>query len=186
MLYGIILAGGYSSRMKTNKALLAVDNKPLILFAIDSMRQVVDQVVVVTGRYHDEINELLKNEKNVKVVYNPDYEKGMFTSVLAGVKHVKDDLFVSPVDCPFVKKETFEALLSGSKEVRFPRYQGQDGHPLFISKSLINELLNTSLQSNLREFRNSHDYEAIEVNDKNVLIDIDTMSDYQNVIEERR
>lgn len=186
MLYGIILAGGYSSRMNTNKALLSVNDKPLVFFAVESMLQVVDQVIVVTGRYHDEINELLKNEKNVEVVYNPNYEKGMFSSVLEGVRHINDNFFISPVDCPFVKLETYQALLKGSKEMRFPRYQGQDGHPLFISKSLIKELLSSSLESNLREFRNSHDYEGIEVNDKNVLIDIDTMSDYLNIKEERR
>lgn len=186
MLYGIILAGGYSSRMKTNKALLLVKDKPLILYAIESMRPFVDKIIVVSGRYHQEINETLSNQKGVEVVYNPDYEKGMFSSVLAGVKHVDDDFFISPVDCPFVEKATFVALLGGSKDIRFPRYKGKDGHPLFIKKNLIKELLNTPVESNLKEFRNSHDYEVIEVNDKNILVDIDTMSDYQNIILERR
>ena len=135
MAQGIILAGGFSLRAKTNKMLLNIDNKPLIIHTIEGMRPHVNKIIVVTGCYDQEIRELLKNE-NVTICYNKDYERGMFSSVLTGVKAVTDDFFIIPGDIPFVKKETYQALLNGTKKVRYPVYKGKQGHPLFIQKTL--------------------------------------------------
>ena len=185
MSQGIILAGGFSLRAKTNKMLLNIDNKPLIIHTIEGMRPHVNKIVVVTGRYDQEIRELLKNE-NVTICFNKDYEKGMFSSVLTGVKAVSDDFFIIPGDIPFVKKETYQALLNVTKKVRYPVYKEKQGHPLFIQKELINELLKEPIDSNLKAFRDRQDKEEIEVNDENILKDIDTMEQYNNVMEERK
>ena len=185
MAQGIILAGGFSLRANTNKMLLHIDNKPLIIHTIESMRPFVNKIIVVTGRYDQEIKELLKNE-NVTICYNKDYEKGMFSSVLTGVKAVDDDFFIIPGDIPFVKKETYQTLLSGTKEVRYPVYKGKQGHPLFIKKTLIDELLKEPIESNLKVFRDRQDKEEIEVDDENILKDIDTIEQYNNIVEERK
>ena len=70
MVTGIILAGGHSSRAKTNKLLLLVDSKPLISHTIDSLKSHVDKLVVVTGRYDKELRPYLND---VIVAYNKDY-----------------------------------------------------------------------------------------------------------------
>ena len=59
MADGIILAAGYSSRAKTNKMLLIFKNKSLISHAIDGMMPFVSHVFVITGHYHQEIEEAL-------------------------------------------------------------------------------------------------------------------------------
>jgi molybdenum cofactor cytidylyltransferase len=101
------------------------------------MRPFVSHVYVVTGRYHDELTAALAEEPDVTLIYNPDYEAGMFTSVLKGVSAVNEDFFLLPGDCPFVKKETYRALLNAKGLIRVPTYEGRSGHPIYISRSLI-------------------------------------------------
>ena len=178
MADGIILAAGYSSRAKTNKMLLLFKNKALIYHSINGMMPFVSHIFVVTGHYHQEIKDALKGLKNVTCIKNKNYEQGMFSSIQTGAKIVTSDFFVLPGDCPFVNPSTYKKLLDATKEIRVPSYLGRKGHPLFIQKHLINELIDEPATSNLRDFRNQHDLEIIETNDPNVLKDIDTIEDY--------
>ena len=100
MIDGIILAGGKSTRMKTNKMLLDFNGHPIIWHTLKSISPYVDRVIIVTGCYDKEIREALKNE-DVYFIYNKGYEKGMFSSVLTGVKETRGDFFIIPGDCPF-------------------------------------------------------------------------------------
>ena len=185
MVQGIILAGGFSSRAISNKMLFDFDGKPLIWHAINGMRPFVDRIIVVTGRYDQEIKSALRDEKDIVYAYNKDYSKGMFSSVKTGVTFADGDFFILPGDCPFVSRETYELILKGTKPVRFPRCGEKDGHPLFIKASLKESLLNEPDDSNLKAFRNRQDYEVIMIDDPNVSIDIDTQEDYQSVLKER-
>lgn len=176
----IILAGGKSTRMKTNKMLLDFKGHPILWHTIKSVEPFVNKVIVVTGRYDKEIREALKDEK-VSFVYNKDYEKGMFSSVLTGVKETRDDFFVLPGDCPFIKGETFEKILNGKSDIRVPRYQNEDGHPLYISKKYKQELLSSPLDFNLKMFRDSKNYEIINVGDQNIVVNLNEYLDYLNI-----
>lgn len=182
---GIILAGGKSTRMGTNKLLLPYEGKPFLLHAIEGMKPFVDKIIVVTGRYDKEIREALKNI-DVEIVTNLDYELGMFSSVKTGVKRVGSDFFLLPGDCPFVKKETYIALLNGHEKIRIPKYRDKEGHPIFISYEYKDEILSFPLDSNLKEFRNSKKYEIINVEDSNIVLNLNTVLDVNKFTAERR
>ncbi len=182
MVDGIILAGGYSSRTKQNKMTLKLDGKELILHTISRMKSVCDRIICVTGHYHDEIKKLLENDESVTIVKNANYENGMFSSVLTGVGHVDNSFFIIPGDCPFVEPSTYEKILKGNKKIRVPSYMRHLGHPVYIDIGLKKELLEGKY-ANLKEFRNAHDFEYIDVDDKNILIDIDTLKDYKTLEE---
>lgn len=178
MTQGIILAGGLSSRAHLNKLMLEINNKPLICYAVDGMRPFVDEIIVVTGKYHDEFSRVLRD---VKIVKNEDYEKGMFSSVLTGVRNVNSDFFILPGDIPFVSKETYESLLNGQKSIRVPLFKGKTGHPVFFRKEHIKELLECSVDSNLREYMSKQEVEKINTNDEFCLLDIDTIEDFNEI-----
>ena len=182
-MLGIILAGGYSSRAKLNKLLLEVDGQPLICRTIQTMRPFVDRVVVVTGRYHKELQPVLTKE-GVTVAYNSQYEKGMFSSVLTGLNQVTDeDIFLIPGDIPNVSKKTYEKLLSTRGDVRVPTYKGKDGHPLFLANYLVKEARKEAIDSNMRQFLNKHEdvKVRVEVDDPFVCVDVDTLENYQSL-----
>lgn len=184
MAQGIILAAGHSSRAQTNKMLLAYKGKPLICHAIEGMLPFVSHIYVVTGKHHQEISKAVQPMSNVSVVYNERYEEGMFSSVLAGVAKVSDDFFILPGDCPLVGPETYRNLLHGTKPLRVPAYLGTTGHPLFLEAVLKSELLAEPRSSNLKVFRNRHDYEIIKTEDPQILTDIDTIEDYSAFIDQ--
>ena len=185
MAQGIILAGGFSSRTKNNKMSLEIDHKPILIHTIEAMLPFVDKIYLVTGHYDTQIRSFIKENEKISIIYNKDYEKGMFSSVLKGVSCVDDDFFIIPGDIPFVNARTYDALLKGSKPVRYPTYKGKDGHPLFIKKELIQALKDEGMDSNLKAFRDKQDKEAIEVDDKFVLRDIDTIEEYEKLLKER-
>lgn len=181
MAEGIILAAGYSSRTKNNKMLFSIGGKSFIRHAIEGMKPFVSHVFIVTGHYDQEIRKEVSDIKDASCVYNAQYDLGMFSSIQTAVKVISDDFFVLPGDCPFVKGSTYEALLHGSKEMRVPSFDGKKGHPLWISKHLIEPLLKEPIESNLKAFRNRYDLEIIEVHDPKILTDIDTNEDFQKL-----
>ncbi len=186
MVEGIILAGGFSSRAKSNKMLFSISGKPLIMHTIEAMRKFVSHIYLVTGYFDKEIREIIKEDNFLTIVYNKDYEKGMFTSVLTGAKHIKEHLLLIPGDIPFVKEETYQKITLENQEIVIPTYQGKDGHPIFINKALVPVLLKEPPTSNLKEFRNKYDFQRINVDDSNILKDIDTLEDFENILKERK
>lgn len=185
MVTGIILAGGHSSRAKTNKLLLLVDSKPLILHAIDSIKDHVDKLVVVTGRYDKELRPYLND---VVIAYNKDYDLGMFSSVLKGVASCEGDVLILPGDIMNISHKTIETILNNKGVITIPTYKGESGHPLFLNKDMVNLLKKEDVNSNLREFVNKHKDQInyVEVNDPFIKFDVDTLEDYSNLINKRK
>ncbi len=181
MIDGVILAGGYSSRLKKNKMTLIFDDLPIICNVIEAMKQYCDKIIVVTGHYHDEIERVVKKYEVVNVVRNTNYNLGMFSSVKAGVKDINNDFFLTPGDYPLIKASTYKKLLDSKGMIRVPIYNGRKGHPILISKELIDPLLKEPVESNLKVFRDRYKVNYIEVDDKGVLIDVDTMEDYLTI-----
>lgn len=185
-MVGIILAGGCSTRAKVNKLLLEVDRKPLIRHTIDTIKPFVEKVFVVTGKYHDELTKVLSD---VEVVYNKDFELGMFSSVLAGAHAaVGNDVLLIPGDISNVSSSTIEALLHGNKDIRIPSYKGNTGHPVYISKKYVELLTHEPVSSRLCDFLSAHVSvkEVISVNDPFINFDIDTIEDYNRFINTRK
>ncbi len=183
MVEGIILAGGFSSRTKQNKMTLKLKGKEIIFHTIETMHKVCERIIIVTGHYHKELKDLLQDYEYIHIAENIDYQKGMFSSVKVGVREVKNNFFIIPGDYPLVSLDTYKNILRGTKSIRVPSYNKHLGHPLYVDFSLKDEILNGGYE-NLKAFRNAFDFEYIEVDDENILIDIDTMKDFK-AIEER-
>lgn len=181
MAQGIILAAGYSSRARTNKMVLSVDGIPIILYAVRGMEPFVSHIWIVTGHDQQPIIDALKGIDFVTCVKNVHYDQGMFSSVLTGLSHVSDDVFILPGDCPFVRGQTYASLLQGHQEIRVPSYQGRKGHPLFIRSHLIPQALKMPTGSTLKTFRDLHTLEVIDGDDPYVLHDIDTIDDFERI-----
>jgi molybdenum cofactor cytidylyltransferase len=182
MVDGIILAGGYSKRLGRNKMSINFKNKPVIQHTIEHMQSVCHHIYVVTGFYHEEIKKLVDKIDHVQVVFNADYERGMFSSVLSGVACTNHDFFIIPGDYPMVQSKVYHQILLGTKGIRVPSFSFKLGHPIFFNQSYKDVLLNT-MYDNLKSFRNAYDYEIIDVDDEGILFDIDTIEDFNRLKE---
>jgi len=183
-IVGIVLAGGSSTRAKVNKLLLEVDRKPLISHTINTISPFVNKVIVVTGKYH---NELCKIIQNCEIVFNSNHELGMFSSILTGVnKAIGKDVLIIPGDITNVSSTTIKALLSGSKAIRIPSFNGKTGHPVFIDKHYVELLSKEPIDYKLCDFiaKHNNDVEIIEVNDSFINFDVDTLDDYNKLRKE--
>ena len=183
-MVGIVLAGGSSTRAKMNKLLLEVDRKPLISHTIDTISPFVEKVIVVTGKYHDELSKVIMN---AEIVFNSNHLSGMFSSVLTGINaSLGNDILLIPGDITNVSEKTIRTILSGTKDIRIPSYYGKKGHPVYFSKKMVNLIAKESINSRLDDFIAKHEdsTEIIEVDDGFINFDVDTIEDYNKLRKE--
>ena len=90
MISGVVLAAGTSSRFGTTKQIFMLGTKPLVVHAIDSLRDAgVGEVIVVVGHDRDAVEAVLPTD--VRIVWNPAYREGQATSLAAALHDVADD-----------------------------------------------------------------------------------------------
>jgi len=117
---GYILAGGKSSRMGTNKALLLVNDEPLLI-RVKNVLEPFCKSIAVSGQNSDYDN------LNIEMV--PDLYDGCgpVSGILSSLKHSATNwnLLVS-VDTPFVNKELLQLLISkiGHYDCIVPEHEG--------------------------------------------------------------
>ncbi len=186
----VVLAGGLSTRMKQFKPLLPLGNTTVLEHVLSIFKNTNIDVFLVVGYRREEIESSIKNKK-VTVVYNPDYEKGMFSSIQAGIRQLRPEhhaFFILPVDILLVKPETIEQIAEAGNDhpalIIYPTFNGKRGHPPLIPSALIPEILMWEEEGGLRSFLEKHEKTAcdIPVRDENILFDIDTPEDYQQLL----
>jgi molybdenum cofactor cytidylyltransferase len=191
----IVLAAGYSSRTGSAfKPLLKLGGFTVLERALMSHLDAgIRDVRVVVGYRGDEVMEAV-GHLGVRAVINPNFDKGMFSSVQAGVATLETDVrafFIMPVDIPLVDPSTILTVLENytrnCRGITYPLYKGRRGHPPLIARKYISEIMESPAPDGLRGILNSHEAEAcdVEVDDEAVLLDIDTLEDYQRLLQYR-
>ncbi len=189
----LILAAGSSSRMGSFKPLLPLGRSTCIEEAIARFRRAgIADVRVVIGHRSEELKPVLERI-GVRWVFNPEHEKGMFSSVLAGVRSFESSVeafFLLPADIPLVSPRTVRALLEACEAhgpgIVYPRFEGKRGHPPLIPASFLEGELPADVPGGLRAVLARHEEAAVDVDviDEAVLLDCDTPEDYRSL--ERR
>lgn len=191
MLTAIIVAAGYSFRMKQFKPLLSLGKSTVLERAVESfLRGGIEDIRVVVGHRGSELYPVL-DRLGVQAIVNPNFAEGMFSSVQAGVYSLSSDVrgfFLLPVDNPMVNPHTVKKLQSAffSTEygIIYPAYQGLRGHPPIISSRFISKIMAWKGTGGLRALLQQYEEDAleIEVEDPGVLLDMDTPEDYQQML----
>lgn len=180
---GIVLAAGLSSRAGTNKLILNINGKTVIEQCILGMYDLCSRIIVVGGCRIEEIKDILDIYPKVDLIYNPDYLAGMFSSVKIGLDNIKEErFFLIPGDYPSINKKTYSEMLSINKDIVIPTYNGKKGHPLLMKSYLISNLKEDITCNTLRDFIHKQNISLLDIDDPGILIDIDTMEDYNNIL----
>lgn len=179
IIEGIILAAGFSSRAGTYKLTLELNGKTVIERCIEGMYDACSKIIVIGGYNIDKLAPALEKHSKVKLVYNENYQMGMFSSVIKGYRQTEGDkVFMIPGDYPLVSYDVYESLLRTKANIVIPTYEGIRGHPVFMNRKMINLLLSSEQVRSLREFITNQKFTVREVECPGVLIDIDTPEDY--------
>ncbi|MCX7635430.1 MAG: molybdenum cofactor guanylyltransferase [Syntrophales bacterium] len=97
MVTGIILAGGRSTRMGTNKALIRIGGERLIDRTVRVYREVFDDIILVTNE------PLLYVDQDVAIVTDVVPGRGPLMGIFTGLLFAAHDAaFVAPCDMPYL------------------------------------------------------------------------------------
>ena len=104
-LTGIILAGGKSSRMGTDKGLILLEGKPFVNHIIDALKPLVKYIIIVSD--HQQYDCL--GYKRIEDVFP---ESGPLSGLYSGLLKSNSDLnLVLSCDIPLISSEILEELL---------------------------------------------------------------------------
>lgn len=147
---GIILAGGKSSRMGTNKALLKINGKTVIENVVEELRSIVNNILIVTNSFEE--------YEFLRLPMVEDRWKGMgpLAGIQAGLNTSKTErnLLVA-CDMPFISSQLGGVLLRELSEYQavVPEINGQL-HPLFAAyRKEVSVEIEKSLEQNQLRIR---------------------------------
>ena len=190
-LAAIILAAGYSSRMKEFKPLLPLGGSTVLEQAVHSFQDGgINDIRVVAGHRANELFPIIKR-LGARMIVNPDFPAGMFSSLCAGVKSLSPAVkgfFLLPVDIPIINARTLTVLAETFRSTEFgifyPSCQGLRGHPPLISRSYVSKILTWDKPGGMRALLAEHESDArdVKVMDPGILSDLDTPEDYERML----
>ncbi len=152
----------------------------------------IEDIVTVTGfRRHDVVSSAEKLD--IKTVYNPRFDEGMFSSVQAGAAALPGwsrAFFLLPADIPLFRVSTLHELMrhASMEGVVHPLFRGRHGHPPLIGTALLPAILNFGGEGGLRAFLETRKSWAKEVPvaDEGILLDMDTPEDFDRLCRRSR
>ncbi|MGE7595586.1 nucleotidyltransferase family protein [Peribacillus frigoritolerans] len=186
----IVLAAGYSSRANAFKMTLPMGQMSVLEQTISKFEGLCSRVIVVAGFQagiiQEEIVKIISENAysfQIEFVYNENFDQGMFHSIQKGCNEVNaPTFFITPGDCPLVKKETVQLLAKHKGNVVIPSFDYKGGHPIKLSSEVKQKILETNPESNLRVVLDGYEKQYMNVDDAGVLMDVDTPEDYQKAI----
>jgi molybdenum cofactor cytidylyltransferase len=191
VVWAVILAAGRSRRMGTPKLLLPYEGTCVVQNVVRKVRAAgVPSILVVLGAEGDSIKNILKDD-SVKFVLNPDFSRGMLSSVQSGLRALPRAatwVMVLLGDQPALSESAIRAMLQARKRttkgILIPVYKGKRGHPLLFDLKYKKEVLALDPAIGLRQLLNGHpdDVMEVEIPDGAVLSDIDTPEDYRRAL----
>ncbi|NWF49439.1 MAG: NTP transferase domain-containing protein [Ignavibacteriaceae bacterium] len=194
-----------SKRMGQPKPLLMYNNIPFVLGILVKLCSICSKVAVILGYKNEIVKEEIefylnsaeskianpfREELKMKTILlsNPDYEKGMITSVKTGVNYFSqsDWLLYHLVDQPSIPLnfyKEFAQQIDDKYDWIQPSFNKTEGHPVIIKNSLIKFILDSNNQTSMKEIssRMSIRKKIWDCNYKEILQDIDTPQQYSNL-----
>jgi molybdenum cofactor cytidylyltransferase len=186
----IILSAGYSGRLGRFKPLEMLGGQRVLERVIAAYRTAgVADIRVVSGFRSEDVRTALA-PLPVTVIYNPDFDTGMFSSVLAGIDSLPAEtgsFFIHPVDIPLVRPHSLTRLMEAfdakPSEVVYPLFDDSRGHPPLVMGRLKSAIVAHEGNGGLRTLLERFDDGAVEipVADEGVLLDLDTPDDFEHL-----
>jgi molybdopterin-guanine dinucleotide biosynthesis protein A len=130
-IHGIVLAGGRSSRMGTDKALLPVGGVPLIRHICDSLAPLCRDIIVVVGSLHHNPYRALLDERT-RFAEDRYPGSGPLAGLHAGLLHAADGYgFLVACDMPCVSPALFTQMAEKADGYQAVLCREQPFHALY-------------------------------------------------------
>lgn len=147
---GIILAGGQSNRMETNKAFVRLHGKPLISYALDALTAVTPKVILSVGPEEISYNDL-------PVVHDLYPGCGPAVGICSALRFSETDMnLIISCDMPFVPTGLLKFLVEEARVHRADVTLPVDEHGYWQTlcaiyrKSILPEMEKSIMQKKLK------------------------------------
>ena len=180
---GIILAGGKSSRMGTDKGFLLLNNKPFVQYSIDALKPFVSEIMIVSDNPDYDIFGLKRIQDITK-------NAGPVAGICSGLEasSTKYNLILS-CDIPLIHSEILlkliEAIDATSQIIQIES-NGKSMPLIALYKKQVKGVFNDFLQADERRLRiavNACNVKNIILEEENTLLtmNVNTQTDFKRV-----
>ncbi|PKH92944.1 MULTISPECIES: molybdenum cofactor guanylyltransferase [unclassified Pseudoalteromonas] len=198
---GVVLAGGKSSRMGTDKADLVLKNKTLLHNACDLLKDAGAKNILVSRNVTNPIKSLnhYPSEKYVKDIYPNSGPLGGIYSTLIATEH---DLLITAVDMPLLTSSLLSTIVLASQTNNVQSVSNQlnqsqihawhfenEPLPLYIRNThsvknhLKHILTNANSHKSIKQFTQSIGVQTLLCNKAHALINTNTPAQFKAVNE---
>ncbi len=181
----VIMCSGLSRRMGDNKLLMLFRGRRLFEYAVDAVREVGFWKTVVVTAYE----EIAQYCRDMTVVFNPDNEEGIASSVRLGVLNSGDSggIMFFTADQPFIGVREINRLTEAfgdGEKIIVPYLGGQPKNPVIFPSRYKNELAGLTGDFGGKSVYKNHPEDVRKVIFENGLpfADIDTAEDMERLL----
>jgi molybdenum cofactor cytidylyltransferase len=188
----ILLAAGESSRLGTPKQLLMYKGKNLMQHTIDMTLTPGMDTVLVLGAFSDQILEQV-NTFDTKIVENKEWNEGLSSSIRKGLEAVlishpdTEAVIMVLCDQPFLSAEILKQILEKYNDTGLPivhcHYGEASGPPTLFHRSMFPYLMELKGGQGAKKVVDRFPDQAAFIDFPQGSLDIDTMEDYQQLID---
>lgn len=189
----VVLAAGTSSRLGRPKQLLQLAQKPVFRYPVDlAVKSGLSPVTIVAGGLVHDLSRHLSGVP-AQLVYNPEYQTGMASSLRTGLMSLPGHLeavVVFLADQPLIPERVVHDLVTiylsnrqkGCQIVR-PIYAGVPGHPVLFDSKMFPKLATLTGDTGARTLFKAHQAQICQVEYENDAfgMDIDTEEDWSKI-----
>ncbi|HKD23506.1 MAG TPA: molybdopterin-binding/glycosyltransferase family 2 protein [Rhizomicrobium sp.] len=180
----VVLAAGLSARMGQNKLVADISGKPLVRRVAEAaLASAARPIVVVTGNDATEVERALGGLA-ITFVRNPDYQRGLSASLIAGVNAVPDECDGAAIllgDMPDVTAHTIDRLIAAfdpeeDRAICVATRHGKRGNPVLWSREFFSDIRKLEGDVGAKGLigENADLVCEVEMGDDGPLVDIDT------------
>ena len=174
--------------MAQPKLLLPFGEKTIIETVLDNaVSSKANYTLLVLGGFREKIKQKIRGLPII-TIFNPDYMRGMLSSVQIGLRSLPEGAQAAVVllgDQPSISHRIIDQVIEGysqtTKGIVLPAYKKKRGHPVLFDMKYKSEIAALSPKVGLRGIVYSHPDDVFEVPviTSSILRDIDNMQDYK-------
>ncbi len=188
----VLLAAGASKRLEKPKQLLRFQGETLLKRAvITALASDCRPVIAALGANAEKLKREIE-EFDIEIVENPDWEKGMGSSIKIGLEKLSEicpeisGVVLMVCDQPFVSADLIARLIESFRATGAPivacSYGATLGVPALFSQRFFPELLALNADGGAKKIISEHRTDVTEIDFEAGATDIDTEQDYLNLI----
>ena len=187
----ILLGAGLSRRMGAqNKMALPYKGKPMMRHVHDQIKEsLAFELIIVTSEHSQKLLD------DIPVVLNEHYQRGMTSSIQAGVRscsYIADGYMICLGDQPLIRPTEYNQIIShfskhfpdDPKAIVIPTHKGIKGNPVILSTWYREAILQHEEPEGCKGIVKAHQQHVyrVELSTDGILNDVDRPEDYEKLI----